>query len=117
MPVNEQERRDPLAGLGSGEPEEELGLTSLPAALARPSQPGGRKTPVRPSERRRRARQLTVTFSDEEIPERLRRLAGRWGMVAPDGRQPHTSAVVEHLVMPRLEAAERGEVGPPAGPE
>jgi len=61
---------------------------------------------VRPSEVRRRERQLSVTFSDPEIPERLRALARAWGWVAPDGASPAVSRVVEALVVPALEEAE-----------
>jgi hypothetical protein len=85
----------------------------VPAVLARPAK--GRKTPVRPSERRRRARQLSATFSEEngDVPSRLRALAERWGIFGPDGTRPSASAVLEYLLMPRLEAAEKGEVTPP----
>ena len=96
----------------SDEPIEELGLNRL-SALDRPPTSGGRKTPIRPSERRRRDRKLSVTFSQADIPDRIRDLAEEWGLVAPDGRSPYTSAVVEYLLVPRLEAAERGEIGPP----
>ncbi len=114
MPSKTEERRDPFKGLESGEPAEDLGLTSpTPSALTRRPKNGGRETPVRPAEKRRRARQLTVTFSDEDIPQRLRVLAEQWGMVAPDGRSPRVSALVEYLLLPRLEAAEAGEIDPP----
>lgn len=73
-----------------------------------------RQTPVRPSEERRRGRQMGVTFSSEEIPDRLKDMASAWGMFALNGK-PAVSALVEHLLMPRLEAAERGEIGPPKG--
>ena len=93
-------RRDPLAG-----------VSRLSGTLARrPTLGNGRRTPVRPSEKRRRGRRLGLTFSDGEIVERLRELAQRWGLVAPDGRSPNVSAVVEYLLLPRLEAAERGEL-------
>ena len=110
MPVSKDERRDPFAGV---EPAEELGLTSsLPPGLAaRPSQDGKRK--VRPSERRRRRRQVSVTFRDASIPDRLRDLALKWGMMAPDGEKPAVSELIEHLLTPQLEAAESGEVKPP----
>jgi hypothetical protein len=113
MRQDDKERRDPFVGLGSGEPAEELGLTSTPAALTRRPSRGGRQTPVRPSEKRRKGRKLSVTFSSEEIPERLRALAERWGMTAPDGRSPAVSDLVEYLILPRLEAAEAGELDPP----
>lgn len=98
-----ERRRDPLAGV---EPVEELGLTAVVAGLARRGTE--RRSPVRPAERRRRERQVSVTFSDAEIPRRLRALARRWGMVAPDGRSAGLSAVVEVLVVPALEEAEKG---------
>lgn len=63
----------------------------------------GRKTPVRPSEVRRRDRQLSVTFSSADIPERLRGLARAWGWVAPDGESPAVSRVVEFLLLPGLQ--------------
>ena len=75
--------------------------------------PRARETKVRPAEKRRRRRQMSVTFSSEEIPDRLRALAERWEMMAPDGRRPNFSAVIEYLLMPRLEAAENGKIGPP----
>lgn len=104
------DRRDPFAGMGD-EPATALGLTNgLPGGLAR--RQGGRKTAVRPAERRRRARRISVTFSDAEIPERLRSLARTWGLVAPDGRSPNVSAVVEALVMPLLCQAEAGDFVP-----
>ncbi|MDY6877350.1 MAG: hypothetical protein SWK90_14260 [Chloroflexota bacterium] len=108
-----EERRDPLAGLGGGEPVEELGLTKMPVALTRRPSRSERKSPVRPSERRRARRKIGVTFSDEGIPERLRALALRWGMMAPDGRSANVSALVEYLLIPRLAAAEKEELGPP----
>ena len=119
MRQRNEERRDPFAGLGSGEPVQDLGLTSVPTALTRRPSTNGRQTPIRPSEKRRRKRQLTVTFSSEnaDVPQRLRDLAERWGMYGPDGRRPNTSALVEYLLMPHLEAAERGELNPPGGVE
>jgi len=104
------DRRDPFADLN--EPVVELGLTQVPALGRRPA-PQGRRTPVRPAERRRRQRKLTVTFSDPKIVARLRALAERWGLTAPGGG-PNVSAVVEYLLLPQLEAAEAGEV---EGPE
>lgn len=118
MPAKDEKRRDPLAGLGNGEPVEDLGLMPRPSALDR--QPKGRQTPVRPAEKRRRGRKLTVTFSDEEAPQRLRELAERWGMMRPSTRKgqgqelaPNVSALVEYLLLPVLEQAERGEINPP----
>jgi hypothetical protein len=86
------------------------GSETVPQVLTRP--PHGRRTPLRPSERRRRERQVTLTFSDAGIPERLRALAERWGLQAPGGG-PNVSAVVEYLLSERLEAAERGEIEKP----
>jgi hypothetical protein len=83
----------------------------------RAEQESERKSRVTPSERRRRQRQLPVTFSvgNEDVPDRLREVARRWGLYGPDGRRPSPSAVVEYLLLPRLEAAERGEIAPPSG--
>ncbi len=105
------ERRDALAGLGSAEPV--TALASIPALASRRRGSNGRTAPVRPSERRRRARRLGLSFVDESIPERLRALARRWGMVAPDGRSAGVSAVVEYLLAAQLERAEAGEIDGP----
>jgi len=110
-------RRDPLAGAGAlfdqvTEPVEDL-QTVIPAALARRGR--ARQRPPRPSEKRRRRRLVGVTFSDVDIPNRLRALALQWGMTAPDGESPNVSALVEHLLLPQLKAAERGEINPPRG--
>jgi hypothetical protein len=112
--LRDEKRRDPFEGLGSGEPAEDLGLIEIPTALTR-RRGGGRQRPVRPSERRRRGRRVGVTFSHEnaDAPDRLRALARRWGLTAPDGKSPNVSAVVEHLLMPQLRAAEWGEIAPP----
>jgi hypothetical protein len=53
-----------------------------------------------------------VTFSDADTVKQLRDLAQQWGLVSNNGLL-NVSAVVEHLLLPRLEAAKRGEVGPP----
>lgn len=90
------------------EPTDEYGTT-----IARPSaldQRKVRESPVRPSEKRRLKRQLSVTFSDSAIKDRIVALTEQWGVVGPDGRRPGYSAVVEYLLLPRLEAAERGEI-------
>lgn len=72
-------RRDPFAG--SGEPVNDLitGIVSPGVAVLRRPAGNSRKTPVRPSEKRRRGRQVTVTFSIEnaDAPDRLRVLAER----------------------------------------
>ena len=102
---------DQITG-GSGEPVDDLRSGVVPAVLAR-RRAKERKNPVRPSEQRRHRRQVAVTFSSPEIPERLRALAERWGMAAPDPRKPSVSALVEYLLLPQLEAAESGELPPP----
>lgn len=66
-----------------------------------------------PSTRRRWERSLTVAFTSSEIPERLRELAREWGLYAPDRKSPAVSYVVEYLLLPRLEAAEEGQLEPP----
>ena len=71
-----------------------------------------RINPCRPTERRRQARKITVTFSDADIVKQLRGLAQRWGLVSNNGSL-NVSAVVEYLLLPRLEAAKQGEVDPP----
>lgn len=108
-----EQRQDPFARLGSKEPVQELGLTT-PAVLSRRPPGNGRKTPVRPSEKRRRDRKMGLTFSSAEIPDRLRELAERWNLKAPGGGI-NVSAVVEYLLLPQLEAAEEGEIAPPPG--
>jgi len=110
MRGNDDTRRDPFESLAGDEPAEALGLTA-PSALTRRGTV--RKGAVRPSERRRRRRRLGVTFSDPGIPERLRGLALRWDMLAPDGESANVSALLEYLLLPRLTAAEAGEIGPP----
>lgn len=75
--------------------------------------PKARETKIRPSEKRRRQRQLSVTFSDASIPNRLRALAKQWGVLGPDGRRPNFSKVIEYLLLPQLEAAEEGRIESP----
>ncbi len=103
------DRRDPFEGMGE-EPVEALGLVGgmgLPGGLGqRPGRGRRRKGGKSPSERRRKGRQVSVTFSTPEIPKRLRALALERGMLAPDGRSPSVSAVVEWLLLPALEEAE-----------
>jgi len=111
MPVDDKDRqRKPLEDAWTEEPTQEIPryLQQRPDGRARQ-----RETPVRPSERRRRDRQLSVTFSSADIPDRLRELAYEWEMYAPDKKSPAVSAVLEHLLMPRLEEAENGKVNPP----
>lgn len=90
------------------------------ARLARrprgPSIPDEKEEPKRepsPSTKRRWKRSLTIAFTSEEIPRRLRDLALEWGLYAPDGESPAVSYVVEYLLMARLEAAEAGDIEPP----
>ncbi len=112
------ERRDPFASLDDREPAQALGLvsTSTPTVLnRRPT--GQRSKPIRPSEKRRHQRKVTVTFSNEDIPQQLRSLAERWGMYGPDGRRPNVSGLVEYLLLPRLGAAIADEIPPPNGRE
>lgn len=95
----------------SDEPAEALGLTGTPRVLVRPPASPQRKKAVRPSERRRQPRRMWVTFSSADIPARLRALAERWEVKAPSG-DPGISAVIEHLLLPQLAKAERGEIVP-----
>ena len=68
---------------------------------------------LRPSVAKRRNRQVSITFSNANIPERLRTLALEWGLYAPDGKSPGVSAVLEYLLLPQLEAAEDGKISSP----
>ena len=120
--MSQSKRKNALEGTPlpweSGEPAGDLGMTpagaDTPDVLGRRPSGRGRKTPVRPSEKKRRRRRMSVTFSGPGVPARIRELALRWGMFAPDGQSPNVSAVVEYLLIPQLEAAERGEFDPPA---
>jgi hypothetical protein len=111
-------RRDPFADMGT-EPavDYETGTgTPTPRPGATVTLRGYvRKTPVRPAERRRRARKLTVTFSRSEIIQRLRALAERWDIRAPNG-EVNVSAVVEYLLLQVLDEAESGAISPPRYP-
>ena len=114
MPARDDTRRD--VGLSSvahvgDDAERSSDQAAIDAALRR----ARRKNPVRPAERRRRARVMTVTFSDPELTERLRALAFEWGWLAPNGQDPNASAVVEALVLLGLEAVEAGH-DPPERP-
>jgi hypothetical protein len=66
----------------------------------------------KPSEEVRRPRKLTTTFSDPGFPDRIRAVAEAWGWIAPDGRRPNASKVVEFLVTHSysLADAEEGKV-------
>lgn len=117
--MSQDNRRDPFAQAAAAEPAADLvtGILSpgVVAALNRSGRSGARRTPIRPAERGRKLRMMSVTFSDPSIPGRIRALAERWGLRCPDRRSPNTSLVIEHLLLPQLEAAERGEVNPPEG--
>ena len=114
--AGEDERRDPFNRTPSPEPIDDAAAIQEAIRARVGGQVGKvRETKVRPSEKRRRRRRVGLTFSDPDIPERLRALAQRWGMFGPDGQSPHVSAVVEFLLLPRLEAAERGELDAPEG--
>ena len=110
--TDESERRDPLAGVDEAGLDLVPGSEVIPNVLARPPKRQKRKNPLRPSERRRKKRMLTTTFSRPSIPRRVRALTEQWGMYTSAGH-PNHSAVLEHLLLPRLEAAERGEILPP----
>jgi hypothetical protein len=66
-----------------------------------------------PSVENRKRRQFGVTFSDPEILTRLRQLAEEWHLFVPYRDDPAVSELIEYLLVPRLEAAEQGEVEPP----
>lgn len=87
--------------------------TKRPRGPELPAEEEAAKPQPSPSTRRRWERSLTVAFTSPDIPERIRQLALDWGLYAPDRKSPAASYVVEYLLLPRLEAAERGEVGPP----
>jgi hypothetical protein len=59
-----------------------------------------------PGVKGRRARTITITFSSAEIPRRLRRLAYARGLTKRNG-SPQVSQIVEELLLPALEEAER----------
>ena len=65
-----------------------------------------------PSEVKRKARRMIVTFSDEAICDRVRALAERWGWKTKGGL-PNTRKLIEYLLLPQLLAAEKGEIAPP----
>jgi len=87
-------------------------VSTLVSEQIREEQEQERKNPLRPSEVRRKKRMLTITFSTPVIPARVRALAKEWEMFTAAGH-PNHSAVVEYLLLPQMEAAERGEVDPP----
>jgi hypothetical protein len=119
MPRDKKDdRQDPLSR--RREPRFQPQSEVVPQATQRKGTPDvlsrqpstARKSSIHPAEKRRKARKLTVTFSDSAIPDRLRALAERWGL-RNYGGSPSPSAVVEYLLSPQLEAAERGEIDPP----
>jgi hypothetical protein len=117
---NEDRRQDPFRSLGN-EPVEDMITGNVPLVLQQRSDDAGRgngrgrgRKAIRPAELRRRERKLTITFSSPTTVSRLRALAEYWDVRSNNG-SPHISSVVEHLLLPQIEAAERGEIDPPAG--
>jgi hypothetical protein len=106
---------DVVARLTGGQAAHGDIVTTLVEEQLRSERESERKNPIRPAEERRRPRQITVTFSSEEIPQDLRDLAVRWGLVVNDrrGERPLTSAVLEYLLAPQLKAAKAGRIPPP----
>lgn len=115
MSRRNDEYRDPFGDL-EAEPVTDYSLGILPSRNAGKAvvQRGGyvRLTPIRPAEKRRKNRKLTVTFSDARIVQRLRVLAEKWDIRAPNG-EPNVSFVVEHLLSLVLDEAESGAISPP----
>lgn len=115
------EFRDPFGDL-EAEPVTDYQIGAVSPASGSPAEHRGRAvvqrggyvrlTPVRPAERRRKSRKLTVTFSDSRTVQRLRALAEKWEVRAPNG-EPNVSFVVEHLLSLVLEDAESGAISPP----
>lgn len=105
--------REPVAALGMVPGNEEDGGGAAVKVLER--RPSTRETRIRPSEKRRRGRRLAITFTRANTPDRIRDLAVKWNLFAPDGQSPNVSAVVEYLLMPQLIDAERGKIAPPRG--
>jgi hypothetical protein len=117
---NEDGRQDPFRSLGN-EPVEDMITGNVPLVLqqrsgdtSRGNGHGRGRKAIRPTELRRRERKLTITFSSPTTVSRLRALAEYWD-VRSNNRSLHISSVVEHLLLPQIEAAERGEIDPPAG--
>jgi hypothetical protein len=83
---------------GDGLPTSNV-VEQLVQERVRIEQESERKSPMRPTEERRRQRQLAITFSvgNEDVPDRLRDLAERWGLYANNG-SASPSAVVEYLL-------------------
>ena len=112
MPRDDDGRQDPFRSIGT-EPVDEMTMGTVPAVLQQRPGGKGRQTAIRPTDKRRRKRQFSVTFSSPSTVSRLRALAEQWGWRS-NNELPNVSRVVEYLLMPRLEAAERGEIGPSA---
>ena len=113
MPRYGDELRDPFSGLDA-EPVTDYQVGVVSARGRAVVQRGGyvRLTPVRPAEERRKPRKLTVTFSSPRVAQRLRALAEKWDVRAPNG-EPNVSFVVEHLLSLVLDDAESGAISPP----
>mgnify|MGYP000437702568 CR=1 FL=1 len=105
--MSQDNRQSPIIALRSPEPEPGQDVAAFVAAIKQRSR--GRKSAVRPTEKRRRDRQMTIAFSSPAVPDRLRTLAGQWGLLANNGSAA-VSELVELLLLPQLEAAERGQI-------
>jgi hypothetical protein len=92
---------------------EEARPTKPPKGPQLPAEEEPTKKKPAPSTEHRWKRSLTVAFTSAEIPRRLRDLALEWNLFAPDRTSPAVSYLVEYLLLPRLEAAEAGEIQPP----
>lgn len=105
-----EERQNPLEGL-MPPPTAQSQLAALADRLERVER-RARQTKQWPSEKKRVKRQLACTFRDPSIPGRVKALARRWNWTTNEGQRPNYSRVIEHLLTPQLEAAERGEIEP-----
>jgi hypothetical protein len=111
-------RQDPFRSLRN-EPVEDMITGVVPPVLQqrpRMEQSGSRRSAVRPTEQRRRRRAAHITFSCPTTVSRLRALAQKWGWRSNNDR-PNVSRVVEYLLLPQIEAAEREEIRPPTDEE
>ncbi len=98
-PRHADEFRDPFGDL-EAEPVTDYQIGAVSPAGSLPAENRGRAvvqrggyvrlTPVRPAEKRRKPRKLTVTFSDSRTVQRLRALAEKWDVRAPNG-EPNVS--------------------------
>jgi len=107
--MSQGKRQPPIIAPRSPEPEPGQDVAAFVAAIKQRNNGGGRKSTVPPSEKRRRARQMTLTFSDSSIPDRLRTLAKQWKMYTHN-ELVAVSELVELLLLPQLELAERGQI-------